>query len=82
MARDETPRLRVVHGDDAPKPYHRKGAPQQVVCRVCEADTGVATSEFVKTVVAPQEHRGRVGKGRPSLICAHCLARGKVTPIA
>jgi hypothetical protein len=54
------------------------------VCRVCEADTGAAGSEFIETVLAPFESGGRIAKRRAtkSLICVGCLARGKITRIS
>lgn len=73
-------RFRVIEGGETSRPYHGRGGPEQIVCRTCEADIGVATSEFIATRLAPMiDRKGEVTEGTPSLICAHCLARGKVT---
>lgn len=78
---DAPARFRVVDGGEEKKPYARSHADgcEQIVCRTCEIDTGLATSHFIKTLVAPMERRGRMTGGTPSLVCVPCLARGKVT---
>jgi hypothetical protein len=53
---------------------------EQVTCWQCELDTGIATSAVVEVTVAPR--RSPAGKkvgGTKQWVCAHCLARGKVT---
>jgi len=52
---------------------------EQIVCRQCEIDIGVASSTFIEAHLAPFEQRGEIVRTTKSLICAHCLARGKVT---
>ena len=70
--------LRVIEGGSRPRSYHRQTT-QQVVCRVCEADGGVATSLAVWAVQSPMRRAGRTIGGTKVLVCLPCLARGKET---
>ena len=82
MADQEKPkRLRVVDGGESPKPYARKSSDEaeQIVCRVCEIDIGVASSMFVEVDVAPMELKGEIVHTNKGLVCVMCLARGKIT---
>lgn len=73
--------LRVISGGSTPKKYARKakGEAEQAVCRVCEQDTGVASSVWTKVRLAPRTSGGKIVGGTEALVCALCLARGKVT---
>lgn len=74
-----TDTLRLVKGGAEPRAYHRQGSAQQIVCRVCEADVGVATSLVVEAVQSPVRRRGKVAGGTKVMVCLHCLIRGKET---
>lgn len=66
----------------APKRGARKSkAPEaaQWVCRVCEHDTGAATSEVMQTIVCPRVKGGKIQGGTKRYICAGCHRRGRVT---
>lgn len=81
MADDEPKRFRVIEGGDAPKRYRAKapGRYEMLTCSVCERDIGTATA------MSMEVRQGRMLKdlkpqgGTKTLICVHCLARGKVT---
>lgn len=78
----DKPDLRAIEGGNKPKPYARreKRDLEQVVCRVCEADVGVATSMAIKARSCPMSPGlGKITRGTDAWICAYCLARGKVT---
>lgn len=84
MADDDTPkRLHLVEGDGQPKPYHRGSGLKQIICRTCEADTGVAYGGpwIEGPATAWEEHGELVEKGRPTLFCPNCLSRGKNTRV-
>lgn len=70
--------LRVIEGGSKPRSYHRQTT-QQVVCRVCEAELGVASSLGVWAVQSPMRRAGKVTGGTKVLVCLPCLARGKET---
>lgn len=75
-------RFEVVEGGNRPLPGTRRRHKDDEVlllCRTCEAATGTATSTWVEGRSAPMERAGRVTGGDRVLICAGCLARGKVT---
>lgn len=74
-------RFRVIEGGDKPKSYHTKGEPQQVICRVCETDIGIATSLLQRAVQSPMRNGNRMTGGTSVFICVHCILRGKVTVI-
>lgn len=78
---DDPKRFTVIQGGDKPRPYHRRGAPQQWICRTCETDTGVATSTLVQLWAAPAFHRGKLSGGVKLWVCLSCLLRGKHTPV-
>jgi len=81
MPADELARFRVIRGDGRKKRY-AKADPQdieQIVCKTCEIDIGVATSSYIQVTVAPMEKKGKPFGGTKRLACTHCLARGKVT---
>ena len=79
--------LSTVEGDrpaDKPRAGRRRalGEDEQVTCYVCLKDVGVETSAVVEVTVAPR--RSPAGKkvgGTKQWVCAHCLARGKVTKL-
>lgn len=72
-------KFRVIEGGDTPKPYHKRGLPQQIICRTCEVDIGIATSLWMTATQSPMSDGNRVIGGTKVTICAHCLMRGKVT---
>lgn len=76
----DRPRLALVN--DAPKAGRLYPVGKtQWVCRVCEHDIGVATSEVIETVTAPKiDARGKVS-GTRRFICLHCHRRGKTTEV-
>lgn len=74
-------RLSVVQGGHSPKPYAKrhKGEAEQIVCRTCEIQTGIATSTAIEVVTSPMERAGKVVGGTKRLQCVPCLARGEIT---
>lgn len=69
-------RFRLVEGGGKPRKEARRDS-EQVVCRRCELETGVASSEWIETRLAPRERRGKiVERGVRSLVCVACLMRG------
>ena len=70
--------LKLVEGEGKPKPW-KNGEAEQVVCRQCEHDIGIATSVFIPVESAPFYVKGKWKKGDLRYICATCMARGKVT---
>lgn len=76
-------RLKVLRGGGERKSYAKKSKDdvEQVVCRECEADTGVATSTWIPATIAPMIQGNDVIGGTSGLICAHCLSRGKVSRV-
>lgn len=76
-------RFTVIEGGNSPLPgtrRRRKADAVMLLCRICEADTGVASSTWIPAVMGLMERAGRPEGGTKGHICAHCLARGKVTP--
>ncbi|MFD1944724.1 hypothetical protein [Paradevosia shaoguanensis] len=77
--------LTSIEGDrpaDTPRAGRRTALDQdeQVTCWQCELDTGIATSMVTEVTLAPR--RSPAGKkvgGTKAWVCAHCMARGKVT---
>jgi len=53
--------------------------PEQILCLVCERETGIATSHFIESVIAPMKYSGKIKGGTKILACIECLARGKIT---
>ncbi len=50
-------------------------------CATCLADIGVRSRTLVKVTQSPEvDSRGKIAGGRKVLVCAMCLARGKLTP--
>lgn len=77
-------KLTVIDGKDKPKRTSRKnkGDSEQWLCRICEADTGVATSLVIPTKQSPMTlGLGKLTKGTSGGICAYCLSRGKITKV-
>lgn len=75
-------RFKVIDGGEQPSPGTKrrtKKAAVMLLCRTCEADTGVATSTWLKAKQGVMERAGKLEGGNDALICVHCLARGKVT---
>lgn len=67
-----------------PKPGKKRAAkaaavPLQWVCRVCEHDIGVATSELIETITSPIVKGGKIVDGHRRYICRHCHQRGLTT---
>jgi hypothetical protein len=52
---------------------------RQWVCRVCEHDIGLATSELIETITAPVVKAGKIIGGQRRYICRHCNERGLTT---
>ena len=79
--------LSLLDGDrpaDKPRAGRRTALDQdeQVTCPQCLADTGVETSGMVEVTVAPRRSpAGKKTGGTKQWVCAHCLARGKVTKL-
>jgi hypothetical protein len=74
-------RFKVIQGGERKKKWARR-RPQdieQICCRVCEIDIGVSSSIYMEAVIAPMEKGGKKFGGTKTLVCVHCLARGKVT---
>lgn len=75
-------RFKVIEGGGRPlagtRRRHKKDA-VALLCRVCEADTGTATSTWMKAKQGLMERAGRPEGGSDAHVCVHCLARGKVT---
>jgi hypothetical protein len=72
-------RLKLVAASDRTA-SRRAPAPALWLCRVCEAETGVATSAAVRVRLAPAfDAKGRLTGGTDAWACAYCLARGKLT---
>lgn len=57
----------------------REYAEVQWLCRRCEHDIGVATSELIETITAPMVKRGKIIGGQKRYICRHCHERGLTT---
>lgn len=74
-----TSSLKLVSGGATPLSYHKRGAPQQIVCRTCQEDVGVATSLVVEAVQSPMRQGGKRVGGTKVTVCLHCLMRGKET---
>lgn len=74
-------RFKVIEGGETPLPgtRRRKGEAVMLLCRTCELDTGVATSTWISATTGIMERDGQLEGGLQEQICAHCLARGKVT---
>ena len=72
-------RLRLIQGG---KPYKTKRqAKPWKGCHICAGDTGQHTRMLVRGFSNPDEDaKGNIVGGRRVLLCAFCLARGKVTP--
>jgi hypothetical protein len=77
-----TKRFTVIDGGDQPLAgtrRDRKNDAVMVLCRVCEADTGVATAVWLPARMGVMERKGVTEGGTDALVCAHCLSRGKVS---
>lgn len=74
-------RFRVVEGSNVRRAWSKRDSHdfEQLVCRVCEIDIGVATSTFIETHHAPHEQNGQIIRTTKGLMCAYCLSRGKIT---
>ena len=74
-------RLKVIDGGCERKPYARKTKDdaEQLVCRTCEADIGVATSVWIEAKLSPMVRGSKIEGATDALICGFCLSRGKVT---
>ncbi len=73
----------MIEGGGRPKPgtrRQRKGDAVELLCRKCETDVGVATSVWIPAKFGLMERAGKTEGGLSGYICAHCLARGIVTP--
>lgn len=78
----EAGRFKVIDGGSSPLPGTRrrtKGEAVLLLCRTCEVDTGTATSTWIAATTGLMERAGRPEGGLKGQICAHCMARGKVT---
>ena len=74
-------RLRVVSDNKVLPPDHERHDLTQVICRVCEKDAGVASSQFMETHLGLFEEGGEIltDESTRTLICVNCLSRGKIT---
>lgn len=82
IPRDGEGRFRVIEGGHRPQPgtgQRRKGDAELLLCRVCEADTGVSTNAWLTVTLGLMVRSGRTEGGQKVVVCAHCLSRGKVT---
>lgn len=79
---DGSTRLKVIDGGSAPQSgtrRRRKGDAELLLCRTCEADTGTATSAWITVKLGLMVRAGKTEGGQAAVVCAHCLARGKIT---
>lgn len=76
-------RFHVIKGGGDKKPYAKTDSSdlEQLTCRTCENDIGVASSTFIETCEAPMERGGEIVRSTKGLICARCMSRGKFTII-
>lgn len=81
MSDDKPQRFRVVAGASIKRVAAKDDSRdvEQIVCRVCEIDIGVATSTFSEVHLSPHEQIGEIVRSTKGLVCTYCLARGKVT---
>jgi hypothetical protein len=87
---DKPQRLRLIQGGPAndgkaaPKRYRaaKPGQIEQLTCRVCEADTGIATSLGVYAIQSPMWKAGKVTGGTKAMYCLHCMVRGVTTKLS
>lgn len=79
--------LKSVRGErpaDLPRAGKRKSIEEdeQITCWQCLEDTGIETSAIVEITVAPRRTpNGKATGGTKAHVCAHCLARGKITKL-
>lgn len=72
-------RFQVIEGGK-PKATRRRHA-LWAGCHVCEADTGIRTTDLVQITAKPEvTAKGQIVGGHKGKVCLHCLLRGKVTP--
>ena len=78
---DDPQRFRVIDGTAKPKPYRarKRGQAELLTCWQCEQDTGVASAHTLETKQGRMVRDGKPEGGSKVIICADCLARGKVT---
>lgn len=76
----ETLRFKVIEGGNQKRKYaaRNKADAEQWVCRMCEAEIGVATSAIIKIKESPMVRAGKLEGGSDVWVCAHCLMRGKI----
>jgi len=71
--------------DNAVPAKRRRRKPHEFTpweCRVCETEIGVRTRALVKVrQYAEQREDLKITGGHDVWACAHCLARGKITPV-
>lgn len=51
------------------------------VCRICDVDTGVASSAIALIRLSPKIVKGVVTGGTQAYVCAACMGRGKITRV-
>ncbi|MEO0498743.1 MAG: hypothetical protein AAF141_15515 [Pseudomonadota bacterium] len=79
---DSDKRFRVIEGDGK-RPSKRIGKKRREAweCKVCEIDTGWATTNGIKMRAGIMLVDGRVAKTNEYWVCAACIGRGKITRI-
>ena len=73
-------RFTVVEGGGTPRPEGGDEV-EQWVCRTCEAEIGVASSEVIKLTIAPRIKAGKLIDGTEVYVCAQCHLRGTLTRV-
>lgn len=79
---DTPQRFRVIEGGSKPKPSRaprKSKAPEPLSCHACEADKGHSGAVTMTVKLGQMVRDGKPYGGTKAVICAHCLARGKVT---
>lgn len=72
-------RFTVVEGGGTPRPEGGDEV-EQWVCRTCEDETGVASSEVIRLTLCPRINKaGKVIDGTEVYVCGQCYRRGTLT---
>lgn len=78
---DTPQRFRVIEGGSTPKAYRARSrkAPEPLTCHVCELEKGHPGAVTMTVTLGQMIREGKPYGGTKSVICAHCLSRGKIT---
>lgn len=78
---DTPQRFRVIEGGSKPKPSRarRRSEPEPLSCHACEIDKGHSGAVTMTVKLGEMVRDGKPYGGTKAVVCAHCLARGKVT---